>query len=188
MVNAIRHELEHYKQDLIVFSQKGENALQDAYYQHIQSYIENKALLRGTSGEYLAAVIREEADRVGSTVRCGQSLDDLYKKMYEHDSPITTIRKMTPCDFEKLNLTQEEKAKADEYLEGLRNYMRDCFPDNFFVDGRWNDSVIRGNDIAEMLVSYYSNIGYWRNPIEIGAREAGHALRDKYKIFIEAMK
>ena len=188
IINIIRHELEHYKQDLIVFLQKGERAFQDAHYQHIMRYIENKALLRGASGEDLAAVIREEAERVGSSVRCGQHMEELYKAIYEHDSPINTIKKMTPCDFEKLNLTQEEKAKADEYLEGLQTYMRNCFPDNYLVNGRWNDSVIRGNDVAERLVTSYCNTGYWRNPIEIGARQVGDALRDKFIAFVEAMK
>ena len=120
IIDVIRHELEHYKQDLIVFLQKGDNAMQEAYLEHISRYIQNKAILRGGSGENLDAVIREEAERVGSSVRCSHgNIDELLRMIYEHDSPINTIRTMTPCDFEKLKLTSEEKAKADEYLEGL---------------------------------------------------------------------
>ena len=36
--------------------------------------------------------------------------------MFEHDTPIQTIRTMTPCDIEKLHLTPEKLAKADEYF------------------------------------------------------------------------
>lgn len=189
ILNTIRHELEHYKQDLIVFLEKGEQEFQEAHYQHIARYIGNKAALKGGNSKDLNAVIKEEAERVGSSVRCScDDQNELYRMIYEHDSPITTIRKMVPCDFEKLNLTQEEKVKADEYLEGIRTYMRDCFPDNFFVNGELNENALVGNKLATSLVSLYIDTGYYHNPIEEGARQAGEALKEKFKVFVEAMK
>jgi len=186
IIDLLRHELEHYKQDIIIFLQKGDKTYEIAFAKQKGKYIVDKALFKGVK---LEEVLNEEAAKYGYTPN---DVNELYKIMFEHDTPIETIRQMTPCDFEKLHLKPEELTKADEYLEGVKNYMtQDRFPKNFFLpNGHYNIEQVRASGYIERfaeLQEMYLGTGYVNNPLEIGARQAGESLRDKFIAFLEAI-
>ena len=191
IIDILRHELEHYKQDIIIFLQKGEKTYETAFAKQKGKYLVDKALFKGVP---LEEVLNEEASRYGYNPKNRiRDVNELYRIMFEHDTPIQTIRTMTPCDIEKLHLTPEKLAKADEYLEGVRNYMtQDRFPKNFFLqNGHYNFEQIRKSGYPERFVQLqklYLGTGYVNNPIEVGARQAGESLRDKFRAFLEAIK
>lgn len=191
IIDILRHELEHYKQDIVIFLQKGDKTYESAFAEQKRKYLTDKALFKGAE---LEEVLNEEAVKYAYRPKNGTyNVNELYKIMFEHDTPVETIRKMTPCDFEKLHLTQEELAKADEYLEGIKNYItQDRFPKNFFLpNGHYNIEQVRVSGyperFAELQELYYGS-GYVNNPLEIEARQAGETLRNKFRMFLDAVK
>lgn len=191
IIDILRHELEHYKQDIIIFLQKGDKNYETAFTEQKRDYIAQKAAFRGVS---IKDILNEEAAKYDYNPKNQVgNVEELYKIMFEHDTPIQTIRTMTPCDFEKLHLTPEELAKADEYLESIRSYMtQDRFPENFFLpDGKFNIQEIDNSGLLRLfteLQDSYLGSGYVNNPLEVGARKAGESLRDKFRAFLDAIK
>lgn len=191
IIDILRHELEHYKQDIIIFLQKGDKEYKTAFVEQKRKYMAHKALFKGGQ---LEDVLNEEAAKYGYYPANGErDLNELYEIMFEHDTPIQTIRSMTPCEFDKLHLTPEELAKADEYLEGVKNYMtQDRFPKNFFSPNGLPDieqiSASGHSDLFIELQKSYLGTGYVNNPIEVGARQVGESLRDKFRAFLDAIK
>ena len=191
IIDILRHELEHYKQDIIIFLQKGDKNYETAFTEQKRDYIAQKAAFRGVS---IKDILNEEAAKYDYNPRNQVgNVEELYKIMFEHDTPIQTIRTMTPCDFEKLHLTPEELAKADEYLESIRSYMtQDRFPENFFLpDGKFNIQEIDNSGLLRLfteLQDSYLGTGYVNNPLEVGARKVGESLRDKFRVFLDAIK
>ena len=187
IINTLRHELQHYKQDLIIFMQRGENEFHNAFVEQKRYDLVRKSILRDAE---LDTVLNEEAAKYGYNPDGVKEVGELIETAYEHDTPIKTLREMTPCDFEKLHLTQEELAKADEFLEGYRTYLcSECFPKKFYnVDGEFDMEVISRNPHAVRYVSSYLHRGYWQNPIETDARQAGERFRDNFRTFLDAIK
>lgn len=190
IVNTLRHELEHFKQGIIIFFKKGDLEYEAAFKKQKEMYFVDRALFRDVE---LDNILNEEAVKYGYNPASGQfNVEELYKIIFEHDTPIKTIRTMTPCDFEKLNLTEEELAKADEYLEGVKNYVTlDRLPENIILNGNIDREQVRISPYRDRimeLVGLYLNKGYMDNPTEIAARNAGETLRDKFISFLNAIK
>ena len=113
---------------------------------------------------------------------------DVIKIAYEHDTPIQTIRSITPCEWERMNFSQEELAKADEYLEGIRKYASPGWmPERFFINGgSLNLQEINKNAGASNLVLHLRE-RYVENIIERDALQFGEGLRNKFIEFLRAV-
>ena len=188
IINSLRHELQHYKQDIIIYTQKGEKAYREAFEERKHWDIVRKATLRNYQ---LGEALNEEAAHYGYTFPKGQGdINELKRIAFEHDTPIKTIRELTPCDIEKLNLSRGELEKADEFLVGQREYVcAGCFPDRFRKPDKTLDyDKIREDFQAKRIMDSYMGTGYWYNPIEVDAKSAGELLRDKFEAFLAAIK
>ena len=194
IINTLRHELEHYKQDIIIFLQNGEKSYRDAFFAQKSEYIARKTNFRSlltnkNIADTYREVLSEEAANVGYNEPI-RAIKELLNLQFEHETPIKTIRTMTPCDFERLHLTPEELAKADEYLNGVNDYISsDCFPKEFYKpNGRFNFDIIGQDESAIETVDSYLHTGYVENPLEVGARQAGETLADKFRAFLDAIQ
>ena len=203
ILNTLRHELEHYKQHLIVFLKKGDVAEQKAFKEQMYRRISVQAVMKDLETSDLQLL--EECHRYGYTDigtvvhgNAGQMsvkangrivpFSDVIKAAYEHDTPIQTIRSITPCEWERMNFSQEELAKADEYLEGIRKYASPGWmPERFFANGgHFNIQEIYGNAGASNLLSELRE-RYVENIIEREAIHSGETLRDKFIEFLRAI-
>jgi len=203
LLGTLRHELEHYKQHLIVFLKKGDIAEQEAFAQQMNKRIGCQAGMRPIeNGEHaLNKQLIEECHKygfidIGNVVHgCNGEVSinsngrlipfsDVIKAAYEHDTPIQTIRSITPCEWERMHFTPEELAKADEYLLGTKTYRSlDWLPQRFFnQDGSINIQAISENNAASNLFHELSE-GYFNNIVEQEALAAGNGLRDKFILF-----
>jgi len=212
ILGTLRHELEHYKQSLIIFMRKGDKQYEEAFKAQIMRRIRTQANIREEElnevlsiDELINTQILEEYQRYGFSnidqvisdrdminvrIISGNqniSFDDLIKRAFEHDTPIETIRKMTPCDFDKLHFTEEELAKADSYLEGIRNYALIAWlPSGFVQNGRAIPEKVGANVSA---CEFFSSLKerYLYNIIETEATRIGDSLRDKFIEFLSAL-
>lgn len=207
MINAIRHELEHYKQDLIIFLQKGDVPYFKAF---AERYIDRVTVRGIQSGKQsVEDIILEETKKQGfsnitrirtnSTGKCPNwnintensnisFVDDVVKKVFEEETPIATIRSIKPCEFEQLHFTQEELAKANEYLEGVRKYRSvDWLDERFLNNENFNIQAISQDACASDVFTSLAE-RYYNNPVEVGAIKAGETLRDKFRAFLDAIK
>ena len=114
---------------------------------------------------------------------------EIQKAAFEHDTPIKIIRELTPCEFEKMNFSPEELAKAEEYLKGVRNYFSPCWlPKEFIKDGSLNIEFIKKDPTAiNVITNLKIQDRYFGNIIEADAIKVGEAIRDKFKLFIDTM-
>jgi len=190
IINALRHELQHYKQDIIIYTQKGEKAYREAFEEQKHWDIVHKTILRGGGEDTRIRILNEEAARYGYNPKGPKDYNEFYDIAFEHDTPIKTIRTLTPCDIEKLHLSRGELGKADEFLRGNREYIcAGCFPDRFRKSDKTLDyDKIREDFQAKRIMDSYNGTGYWYNPIEIDAKSAGELLRDKFEAFLAAIK
>lgn len=203
ILDTLRHELEHYKQHLIVFLKKGDVAEQKAFEEQMNRRIAIQAAikdLKTTDQQLIEECHRYGFTDIGTVVHgnAGQMsvqangrivpFSDVIKAAYEHDTPIKTIRSITPCEWERMNFSQEELAKADEYLEGIRKYASSGWmPESFFVEGgHLNQEEILGNAGASNLLSELRE-RYVENIIEREAIHSGETLRDKFIEFLRAI-
>ena len=189
IINALRHELEHFKQDIIIYLQKGEDAYFEAYQKQKCGDIARKIILRGDNDNVKYEVLDKEALHYGYSPKGQKSLDELYRIAFEHDTPIKILRTMTTQDFEKLHIPEWQLAKADLLLLSLETYTCDgCFPDKFKkLDGTLDYKKIARDDIAREIMDSIMGPGYLGNFLESEARHAGEKLRDKFKIFQETI-
>ena len=204
ILNTLRHELEHYKQHLIVFLKKGDVAEQKAFADQMNRRIAIQAAIKDLETTDLQLL--EECQRYGftniDTVVHGNAgqisvqangrlvpFSDVIKAAYEHDTPIQTIRSITPCEWERMNFSQEELAKADEYLEGIRKYASPGWmPERFFVNGgHFNMQEISENAGALNLCSELKE-RYVENIIERDALQAGQSLNERFRLFLDTIK
>ena len=200
LVNFIRHELEHYEQDLIMVKTKGEEAYKDAYIAGRRYRIADKArLLDGNEVENLDRnefydridrVLTEEAEKLGISNPKEVGGDTVLERIFEHETPIKLIRTLTERDWAKLHFTEEELARADEYLLSTRFYKSTgCFPQEYFLpNGEFDLDKIVQNQLADRIYRECLGRGYVNNPLELGAKQAGESLRDKFIAFMEAIK
>ena len=189
IINALRHELEHFKQDIIIYLQKGEDAYFEAYQKQKCGDIARKIILRGDNDKVKYEVLDKEALHYGYSPKGQKSLDELCRIAFEHDTPIKILRTMTVQDFEKLHIPEWQLAKADLLLLSLETYTCDgCFPDKFKKpDGTLDYKKIAHDDIAREIMDSIMGLGYLDNFLESQARHAGEKLRDKFKIFQETI-
>ena len=200
LVNSIRHELEHYKQDLIMVKTKGEEAYKDAYIAGRKFRIADKArLLDGNDVESLGIddfysrierVLIEDAAKLGINNPKEVGEDTVLERVFEHETPIKLIRTLTERDWAKLHFTEGELVRADEYLLSTRFYKSSgCFPQEYFLpNGEFDLDKIVQNQLADRIFRECLGRGYDNNPLELGAREAGESLRDKLRAFLDAIK
>ena len=208
ILSTLRHELEHYKQDLIIFLQKGDIPYFEAFTKRYLDRVNMRGIQSGKQS--VEDIILDEVHKQGfnnvTRIRTNSSgscqdwnintnngeisfVDVVAKKVFEKETPIVTIRSMTPNELEQLNFTQEELSKANEYLEGVRKYRSSDWlnPEFFLPDGNYNLQTIKNNacasDTFNSLVERYFN-----NPLEVGAIHAGETFRDKFRAFLDAIK
>ena len=190
LINFIRHELEHYKQSLIIVKQKGENAYKDAYIAGKKYRINDKACLSEGNNkvEKIVKILNEEAAKLGLSIPF-ENEELLFNQIFEHETPIKTIRTLTKTDWEKLYFSEEELVMADEYLLSTRFYKSfECLPHKYLLsNGRPNNEKIRQNTLASQVMGEIADKGYLYNPLEIAARQAGESLKDKFEIFQETI-
>lgn len=187
ILNALRHELEHFKQDIIIYLQKGEEAYFEAFQKQKISDFARKAALR--EDDHFTTVLDEEALHYGYFPKGQADISELCKVAFEHDTPIKIIRTMTAQDFEKLHIQDYELDEADSLLWGLETYTCDgCFPNKFKKpDGTLDYKKIASDDIARRIMDSIIGSGYLENFLETQARDAGEKLRDKFKYFQETI-
>lgn len=207
LLGTLRHELEHYKQHLIIFLKKGDVAEQESFAKQMNHRISCQAAMRPIENgqQAIDEQLIEECHKYGFTTINGVTrgtageihvnsngrliaFSDVIKTAYEHDTPIQTIRSITPCEWEQMHFTPEELAKADEYLKGTKNYCSiDWLPQRFFnQDGSCNLQTISENNAAYRLFKELGE-GYFNNILERDALASGNGLRDKFKRFLEAL-
>ena len=199
LLDFVRHELEHYKQSLIMFKQEGEEAYKEAFIAGKRYRIGDKARLmsedslgnidRERWADNIETILNEEARKVGIAEPEESTAEIILERIFEHETPIKTIRSMTENDWANIHFSEEELSKAHNYLLSTRSYRStDCFTQEYFLpNGTLDYDKIMLNPYAHEIMDRFYHEGYVQNPLEVGAKEAGETLRDKFIEFLRAI-
>lgn len=191
ILGDIRHELEHFRQDLVSLAYGGEDEYTRAFLgmkanqyamRHFGSknFLQEDCMKYGIDYESLPRRIVDGREEIGIS-------PELVDALLRNEKPFAVFQRYNGPDvvgmFDEAQLT-----RGEEYLDGMTRYLSlDWLPE---LELRYlqNPSSLSAEELERvdtaLLQMFRTN--YFDNVLEVSAEEASRNIRDKYRIFLDA--
>ena len=169
-LNTIRHELQHFKQNEMIYRAFGEQTYIEARTQRVIAHLK-------VNNEYCKSIFNGKTfDQLTETEintflkKCQKEIGTARLALFKENAG--TIKPGTP-----------EYAKAQEYLEAVRNYKTPSMLPKDWKDNFNNLSPEQKAMFVQYWKEYYKN-----NILEIEARAYGERMKAMFEKFTDAIK
>ena len=177
-IGTIRHELEHHRQNEIVYRAFGKDAFLEATInRNMVRLKENESYCMEKFGKKYAELTEAELE----------SYKEAAKKVYLDEG--FDILELLTTQKGRILRGSTEFNEAEKFLEATRNSR---IP-TMYGEGSKDLTVEymkrleqENPELLNKIVKVFDQ--YYNNPLEVGAYAAGDAMRDKYKLFKDAIK
>ena len=192
ILGDIRHELEHFRQDLIALAYGGEDEYTRAFLgmkanQYVmerfgsRNFLQEDCIKYGIDYESLPRRIVDGREEIGIS-------PELVDALLRNEKPFTVFQQYSGRDLANI-VDEVEFERGEEYLEGMRRYMSlDWLPE---LELRYlqEPSSLSAEEIEQLDIALLQmfRTNYFGNALELGAEEASRNIRDKYRLFLDAV-
>ncbi len=179
LLDAIRHELEHCRQDDLIYRAFGKDVMFDALAQkNINKLKINEEYCISKMGKKYSNLSESEIEAFKKTTR----------KIYETPDSVEFFENLFK-EKGKIPVGSAEYKEAEKCLQATREYVSPCFGVNknetLTADLLDKLKVENPEKFALMKKTYQE---YKRNALETGAIQAGKKIKDMYNLFKETIK
>ena len=191
ILGDIRHELEHFIQDLIALGCRGEEEYTRSFLtmkanQYAMKHFGSRNFLREDCIKYgidyssLPRRIVDGQEEIGIS-------PELVDALIQNEKPFRIFQRYNYTDLSEM-FDESQLARGEEYLDGMRRYMSlDWLPERE-LRSLQDTASLSAEDLEQINPALIRMVGdhYYNNVLEVGAEEASRGLKDKYRMFLDA--